>query len=311
MSQEIVQFDHWIWLPSGLLNEIGKHLQSPKDYVRFGATCKSWNMNLPKTPNHIRGQLLVLPFNHDTYDIKEENNFYLRLPEMQNNILLRGSCFGWLISNSIDGVVQMFNPFTNVSYDLPPLSTIPTIVDYHLELKDEEYTIMRYGLFDGSTYTTIDSKSSIQKTWLTKIVISSSPSEDMMVLAIYGEYKRLAWCKFGDTKWTDFLEDAIFYEGKVYALNCHAQLYEFDVTTSIGVITQVPKPDDPYITMNIKYLVRNVEGDLLMVSRFLNHHKIPGIDDPEVCSNTVKFEVYKLDKTAKNGDEYLVLEIMF
>ncbi|KAE9611983.1 putative F-box domain-containing protein [Lupinus albus] len=224
----------WIWLPSDLLYEIGKHLQSPKDYVRFCATCKSWNMNLLKTPNHIRGPLLVFPFSHETYAIKEENDFYLRLPEMQNNILLRGSCFGWLIRTSIDGVVQMFNPFTNVSYDLPPFSTIPTIVDYHPELKDQEYTIMQYGLFDCSTYTTLQSKSSIQKTWLTKIVISSSPSEDFMALAIYGEYNRLAWCKFGDTKWTNFstlemfkivLKDVMFYEGKVYALNCDAQLY--------------------------------------------------------------------------------------
>ncbi|KAE9611835.1 putative F-box domain-containing protein [Lupinus albus] len=307
MCQEIVQFDKWIWLPSDLLNEIGKHLQSPKDYVRFSATCKSWNMSLPKTPNHIRGPLLVLPFNHETYDIKEEKDFYLRLPKMQNNILFHGSCFGWLISISIDGVVQMFNPFTNVSYDLPPLSTIPTIVDYHPELKDEEYTIMRFA-FDGSTYTTLESKSSIQKKLLKKIVISSSPSEDMMALAVYGEYNRLAWCKFGDTKWTDFftpemfkivLEDAIFYEGKVYGLNCNAKLYEFDVTTSIGCITQVPMPDDPCIGVNIKYLVRNVEGDLLMVSRFLIHHEVPGIDHPEVCFNTVKFEVYKLDKISK------------
>ncbi|KAE9611838.1 hypothetical protein Lal_00011620 [Lupinus albus] len=241
---------------------------------------------------------------------------------MQNNILFHGSCFGWLISISIDGVVQMFNPFTNISYDLPPLSTIPTIVDYHPELTDEEYTIMRFA-FDGSTYTTLESKSSIQKTWLVKIVISSSPSEDMMALAIYGEYNRLAWCKFGDTKWTDFftpemfkivLEDAIFYEGKVYGLNCNAKLYEFDVTTSIGCITQVPMPDDPYIDVNIKYLVRNVEGDLLMVSRFLNHHEVPGIDHPEVCNNTVKFEVYKLHKIAKKwrrifslGDYVLVV----
>ncbi|KAF1880250.1 hypothetical protein Lal_00048886 [Lupinus albus] len=200
-------------------------------------------MNLLKTPNHIRGPLLVFPFSHETYAIKEENDFYLRLPEMQNNILLRGSCFGWLIRTSIDGVVQMFNPFTNVSYDLPPFSTIPTIVDYHPELKDQEYTIMQYGLFDCSTYTTLQSKSSIQKTWLTKIVISSSPSEDFMALAIYGS-------------------------------------------------TQVSKPDDPYIDVNIKYLVRNVEGDLLMVSRFLNHHEVPGIDDdPEVCYNTEKFKI--------------------
>ncbi|KAE9590030.1 hypothetical protein Lalb_Chr21g0315221 [Lupinus albus] len=207
---------------------------------------------------------------------------------MQNNILLRGSCFGWLISTSIDGVVQMFNPLTNASYDLPPLSTSPTIVDYHPELKVEEYTIIRFE-FDGSTYTTLERRSSIQKIWLIKIVISSSPSEDMMVLAIYGEYKCLAWCKFGDTKWTDFftsekfkivLQDAIFYEGKVYALNCNSQLYKFDVTTSIRVITQVPKPNDPYITVNIRYFVQNIEGDLLMVSRFLNHHEVPGIDDP-------------------------------
>ncbi|KAE9590031.1 hypothetical protein Lalb_Chr21g0315231 [Lupinus albus] len=113
-------------------------------------------MNLLKTPNHIRGLLLVLPFNHETYDIKEENDFYL-MPEMQNNILLRGSCFGWLTRTSIDGVVHMFNPFTNASYDLPPLSTIPTIVDYHPELKDQEYSIiiMQYELFDGSTYTAL------------------------------------------------------------------------------------------------------------------------------------------------------------
>ncbi|XP_019438900.1 PREDICTED: putative F-box protein At5g55150 [Lupinus angustifolius] len=310
MTQEIVQFDKWIWLPSDLLYEIGKHLQSPKDYVRFSATCKSWNMKLPKTPDHIRGPLLVLPFNHETYDIKEEKDFYLRMPEMQNNILLRGSCFGWLISIRIDGVIQMLNPFTNASYDLPPLSTIPSIVDYHPEFKDQEYTVFFYN-YDGSTYNTLLNRSAVQKLRLKKIVTSSSPCENMLAFGIYGEFNRLAWCKFGDTKWTDFsipgmhkimLKDAIFDAGKVYALNLDAELYVFDVTTSIGGITKVvPKSKDLCdITTNIhsKYLVRNVESDLLMVLRFFNCHEVNGIDYPEVCYNTEKFEVYKLDKTA-------------
>lgn len=309
MSKEIVMFDRWLELPSDLLREIVKHLHSSKDYVRFRAVCKSWNLDLPKIPNHIRGPWLVLPFNDETFGI-EEKDFYLRLPEMRNNFL-RGSFFGWLVSVETDGVLRMLNPFTKAQLHLPPMSTFPNIVDYRPDMTDAEYTIRDLCL-NGELYTS--TKSHVQKNYLQKIIISSSPDDDkqdFMAIAIYGKHFRLALCKFSDNKWTDFsipgiincgLEDAIFYEGKIYGIDWRTKLYEFDVETSMGGNSEVPKPDDlnfPDDDMYTHYLVRSVEGNLLMVRRHLTYHEVGSGEDEVSFFKTTNFDIYKLDESAK------------
>ncbi|KAK7269146.1 hypothetical protein RIF29_21862 [Crotalaria pallida] len=156
----------------------------------------------------------------------------LMLPFMNNNsviwIILISSTIPLLIYVGIDGVIRTLNPFNKAHFDLPHLSTFPTVVDYQPDLQDNEYTTHEVG-------------------------DRNIKQDDLMALAIYGDQNRLAWCKFGDTKWTNFstpeitcpcLEDVIFYEGKIYGISWNAQLYVFDVKTSIGGFSEVPKPCD-------------------------------------------------------------------
>ncbi|OIV94867.1 hypothetical protein TanjilG_22064 [Lupinus angustifolius] len=311
MSQ-VMMFDLWEELPSDLLPEIAKHLHSSKDYVRFRATCKTCYLNLSNIPNHITGPKLMIPFDFGMGRV--ENFVHLRLPEKPNRTLYRGSGFGWLIGIGIDGVIRMLDPVTNDHIDLPPMSTTPDIVEFHPDNEDEEYTITGH-VRNKPSYTYVIEKDHIQKMHLHKIIMSSSPknhNHDFMALAIYGEQRQLALCRIGDSKWTTFstkqsyfLQDVIFYEGKIYGIDIVAKLFEFDPKTLTGSIVQVPPPkdDDPrirFLDVTTKYLIRNVEGDLLLVVRrweWKKWRENGGVD--EKYYNTTKFNVYKLDKSVK------------
>ncbi|CAL0331943.1 unnamed protein product [Lupinus luteus] len=321
-----MMFDRWEELPSDLLPEIAKHLDSSKDYVRFRATCKTWNLNLPNTPNHIRGPTLMIPFD---CSMGVENFAHLRLPENPNRIFYRGSGFGWLIGIGIDGIIRMLNPLTNAHIDLPPMSTTPDIVEFHPDNEDEEYTITLH-VRDQPSSTYVTDKDHVQKFHIHKIIISSSPEDhnhDFMALAIYGLRRQLTLCRIGDTKWTTFstnkhyyaLQDIIFYEGKIYGIDINVEFVEFDPKTLTGSIVQVPRPnDDPkirFLDVTTKYLIANVEGDLLLVVRrweWKQWRENGGVDDKYY--NTTKFNVYKLDKSVQQwervssvGDSVLVV----
>ncbi|KAK7243327.1 hypothetical protein RIF29_38120 [Crotalaria pallida] len=283
--------------------KIVKHIDSPKDYLRFRATCKSWYLNLPKIPNHMKLTIpqLMLPFDYETHGILpvKRDFFHLSLPADMPDTLFRGSGFGWLISVGLDGLIRMSNPHTKAQFDLPPMSTIPNVVAYNPNAQDEEYTIKRtLPLPPNSTYAAIytASKYHIQKMNITKIIISSPPpddhekkqqEDDFMAIAIYGEHNQLAICKLGDNKWREFStpgvlyileDDAIFYEGKIYGVSSNAQLVEFDVKTSMASVIDMPHPpkDDPLIQFsgaNTKFLVCSIEDDLLMVVRYWTYTK--------------------------------------
>ena len=71
---------------------------------------------------------------------------------------------------------------------------------------------------------------------MNKIILSSSPSSsnDYVVVAVYGEFTKLAYCRPGDDKWTSLgdrrgLEDIIFYKGQLYALHCRGMLFASDI----------------------------------------------------------------------------------
>ncbi|KAK7273068.1 hypothetical protein RIF29_14114 [Crotalaria pallida] len=296
----------WEELHSDLLLEIVKHLHSAEDYVRCRAVCKSWNLKLPKTPNHIRGPWLVLPLNHDT--IKDDKDFYLRLPELRNTMVC-GSSFGWLTSVGTDGVIQMLNPFTDVQFDLPPMSTIPDIISQN----GDEYTIKHVRFMDGVNISYISDKHEVKKKHIQKVILSCPPDdnnaiEDFMAITIYGKLHRLAFCKFADKTWTDFsvpepelyhdcgLDDAIFHKGYIYAIDFLARLFVFDKKTSMGIIIRdVPSPQCINITsapLNTNYLFHDADGDLLMAIRHSNTDEIGVL-------KTSAFHLYKLDESVK------------
>ena len=124
----------------------------------------------------------------------------------------------------------------------------------------------------------------MQDMCIEKIILSSFPEEnDFMAVAIYGDYPELAFYRSGDGNWTDIptihitreagfgFQDVIFHEGKIYAIDWKACLYEFDMKTRSGGISKVPPP--PNLYGKDKYLVRNPDGHLLMAVRHLEYYR--------------------------------------
>ncbi|KAE9602281.1 hypothetical protein Lal_00049966 [Lupinus albus] len=171
----------------------------------------------------------------------------------------------------------------------------------------------------------------IQRTYITKITISCPPDdeyneEEFMAIAIYGQYCRLAFCKHGDKKWTDIpksqkdcdddcdydYEDAIFHQGKIYVIDGYTQIFVFDIKnpgTPVGGIIEIPKPHDLYFfarNWKLGYLIGCVDGGLLMVIRHLNFYQVQNIKFPG-C-NSPKFEIYKLEKGAKEWSRVFELK---
>ncbi|MED6180931.1 hypothetical protein PIB30_014486 [Stylosanthes scabra] len=159
----------WSHIHQDLLKEISKRFHSYDEYIQLGLICKEWSLKLPKTLNGNQIPWLLLPEetfkNHcyedeeiyhlmqlpvakdetlDTHALKEEHVYHMMLPNMQKqNMLIRGSGHGWLVMVSIsDGTIQMLNPFTNVSLDLPPISVLPSIVKYEPDNHGDEYTFL-------------------------------------------------------------------------------------------------------------------------------------------------------------------------
>ncbi|KAJ1431127.1 F-box-like domain superfamily [Sesbania bispinosa] len=307
----------WSNLHSDLLNEIARRLYSYDDYTRLRLVCKSWNLKVSKTPDHRNNPWLILPFNASEPDthhhLIEKKIYHLRLPEMQKS-LIRGSCCGWLINLTVsNGALQVLNPFTKDHFDLPPISTFPDVVAYQPG-HEKEY-IMR-DIRDDTTYT-IESGIHMHTTQVAKIILSSNPSHnkhDLMAVAIYGDYGRLAFSRFGDNKWTDIpvmmktihceFQDVIFHQDKkIYAVDWSGQLYEFDTqiinSLPLGGLISIGKPPLKRIipcNYNLKYLVGRPDGDLIMVVRYFV--EIPTQDEFEGLRSyrSFNFDIYTLNK---------------
>ena len=296
------EFDQWSELHPDLLNEIAKRMYSYEDYVRLRYVCKQWNLLLPKTPDH-GNPWLVLPFDKtfNTHGLEEKKIYHLKLPEIQSNFF-RGSCHGFLIIVMVsDGALQMLNPFTKFRFNLPPISTFPNIVDY--DPSEEEYIVRNFE--DGGSYR--QERLYLHKIQFEKIITSSPPNcEDFMAVSIYSQDDRLAFCKLGDTRWTDIpheriqcrFRDVIFHEGKIYAIDIGAELHEFDMKTRVplrGFRKFVAPPRDlcPYVNLTDKYLIGCPNGGLLMVVRNLGlcRHSQTG---ERCCYWTYKFDIHML-----------------
>ncbi|MED6139186.1 hypothetical protein PIB30_081543 [Stylosanthes scabra] len=236
-----------------MLNEITKWFHSYDDYLQFRLVCKQWNLKLPKIPNANKVPWLLSPIAIDaseTRDLEEKGIYHFMLPDMlQDNIIL-GSCYGWLISvESHEDTVQILNPFTKVHLDnlLPPVSTLPNVIGN-----------------DGTQYILSEffrpqDHSFIHRFQFGKIIINSAPNndnKDLTAVAIYGCGSQL-----------------------IYAVDMYGQLYEFDSKTkpeSMGGIHEAPPPSDVGKSwwdnrLKEKYLVGCANnGSLLMLVRHYN-----------------------------------------
>ncbi|KAK7310282.1 hypothetical protein RJT34_07694 [Clitoria ternatea] len=158
----------------------------------------------------------------------------------------------------------------------------------------------------------------MQKTQTDKIVLSCAPhhhdKEKFMAVGIYGEFRHLAFCRFGDDKWSDIptsrltgFGDVTFHEDKIYALDFRGYLHEFNTkrvpfqrTTITPPPHGIPFLDDT--TAYNRYTVWNPEGDLLFVIRHFQFGNGNG-DKKGECYRTSRFLIYKFNKNAKEWSQ--------
>ncbi|XP_015961207.1 uncharacterized protein LOC107485207 [Arachis duranensis] len=207
------EINRWADIDENLLKEISKWFHAYHDYIQLRLVCKQWSLKLPKISNENKIPWLLLPdetvknqsyedkeIHHlmqtlDTCAIEEKDIYHIMLPEMQSyNKLIRGSGHGWLIVISrSDGTMQMLNPFTNRRLDLPPVSTLPDIIDYQPDNHGNEYI-----LWDYSDIRITEERDKVHRLHAVKVIINSSPEydiENFLAVVIFGLYRRLAFYK--------------------------------------------------------------------------------------------------------------------
>ncbi|RYR02667.1 hypothetical protein Ahy_B06g081463 isoform A [Arachis hypogaea] len=202
----------------------------------------------------------------DTCALEEKDIYHVMLPEMQSyNKFIHGSGHGWLIVQCIsDGTMQMLNPFTNRSFDLPPVSTLPDIIDYQPDNHGNEYTLWDF----HDIRSTVD-RDKVHRFQVYKVIINSSPEHDIenfMAVVIFGPNQRLAFYKPGNMRWT------------------RAGLK--------GGIHETRSPSEiPVGPLEPKYLIGCANGSLLMLVRYTVRKSKE--------DETFKFDIYELKRNRK------------
>ncbi|MED6119639.1 hypothetical protein PIB30_013271 [Stylosanthes scabra] len=311
--------DQWASIHQDMLSEIAKLFYSYDEYLQLGLVCKQWNFKLPKIPggNKIPWLLLPIgsgatrkPFEASTLEeedmqlptieeedgrrLEEKGIYHLTLPELQDN-LTRGSCHGWIIMVlTYEGIVRMLNPFTKVCFDLPPISTLPNVIDIHgdkctIDLGDKFYTL---------------ETTQMHKLQVWKVITNLAPNnDDFMAVIVYAWDRNLAFYKPNDRRWLKFptthkhILDVIFFHDKIYAADNNHQLYEFHIDKKTGPVGRIyeatpPSLDLPIDIFHLNYLIGCDDGSLLMLIR--HFHAIG-----RAYYETIKFDVYKLNKNEK------------
>ncbi|KAM7529726.1 hypothetical protein LguiB_033136 [Lonicera macranthoides] len=312
----------WSKLSVDLLNVIEDYLVLYVDKVRIRTICVAWNSYLPKLPNHQVKQLpwLLYPFDnnseasHGLFNPIDKKIFAIYLPEAQGKIF-KGSSYGWLatvedINSSSPTDMYLMNPITRARIKLPSRTEFDDVVQYRPDEVGEEFIVrMHYDEpnvvqeYDSDAEGYIDERAAslytVSLDLTTKIVLSSAPCDECVVVAIYGHAHKLAWCRCNDEKWThiyaglsDFM-DIVFHNGKLYALTVFGKLFEFEnigtdldtKVTEIALNVRMP-------TTRCAHLAECSDGCLIVVLRYLENDRTT----PErYMVRTIGFKVYKFD----------------
>ncbi|XP_059654033.1 F-box protein At2g17036-like [Cornus florida] len=279
----------WAFLPKILLDMILDKLVSFSEYVRFGAVCKPWRYvamdnKLKFIQNKFLGQVpfLMVPSKDNSderrslYSITHNKlyDFQLRVPYIKR---LSGSSHGWLFTVEDSLAVTLMNPFSGATIELPPITEIdPPLPEYDDGTPHEVEFEVRRAIMSADP--------------------ASSPN-DYIVTIIYSGCSHLAFIRAGDEAWTYIdkkrflsIEDVIYYNGQIFAIDYQSRVLMIDVNRKDGeskvpqveVAERVTRPDFEQI-----YLVESSNGDLLLVKRFLD-------ENDAIEHTTSGFKVFKL-----------------
>jgi hypothetical protein len=279
----------WRDLPLDLIYDIDAEL-TYIEKVRVRATCVWWNSALPKMPNHKLPQLpWLLQTNvdkdgsksHSLFNLRENKNYQLDLPHLEGK-LFKGSSYGWLATISVNQDenipsspdICLLNPLTGAQIQLPPRSTFPDVIHYISDRIDEEYRVPFKCPEGFADYNS----NHVHLSLTFRIVTSSSCAENCVVVAIYGEQFRLAWCMPGHKQWTPLdlylnsnlarsrIDDVLFSNNKLYVIDCHGRLFQVENIGPNPKVTEIITrwlPDEQRCYQ--KTIVECSDGRLMMV----------------------------------------------
>ncbi|KAK8489336.1 hypothetical protein V6N13_021411 [Hibiscus sabdariffa] len=271
---------------------------------------------MPHQKQHLLPWLLV-PLKNKTeigsgtsfgfFDPLERKVHCLKLSDPHKGMLFRGSSHGWAVHIDKNNSICVINPLTGVQVQLPPRTKFPDVVNYRADKPGNEYGIRE----NGRRLVTV-SKDDVRNYLIEKVVLSSSPDEDFVAVAIYGEFARLAYCKRGDKKWSLLdrggWSDVIFHQQQLYALACDGNAMVCDIHSSLPKMSALLSKLRKDLISN-SYLVQSSVG-LIMVQRYLSYtSEIIGVVDSSSrhMYNTSSFRIFKLD--TNRGEWYEIQSI--
>ncbi|PIA49825.1 hypothetical protein AQUCO_01300517v1 [Aquilegia coerulea] len=277
LKQIVFNKINWLDLPDHILGFIADKLVEINDYIRFGVVCRPWQSIYIENMHHRRRccpqiPLLLLPteHNHD-HDNQTRSLYNLTEKTVIRNFQLRDAWLVILDENFTK--LTLLNPFLSSDNDieLPSSTTLPH-----------------------------DMREIFNEKFLDKAVLSANPSTNpnYVVMAIYGQFDRLAFFKPGDKTWNPLdpskilMEDVIYFKDQFYVVNFGGDVFSYDMTHPHPKLMKVASSPTIHITGKKKYLVDS-SGDLLQVLREI-------VSDVSEVHWTIRFEVFKLDLSKLN-----------
>ncbi|KAH7835010.1 hypothetical protein Vadar_022022 [Vaccinium darrowii] len=188
--------------------------------------------------------------NHEDYSVSFLNLEANRIHRITNSFTQQlrksrcvGSSHGWLVLLDEWANPCLFNPFSCHRILLPPKETLPHVISVSGSAEygfDIEY-------FHGAPVSRSVTAKEIQECLILKAILSSDPCHgngmDFVVMAIYGCEAKVAFCKHGDSVWTD-LEgknhpycDIICHKNQLFALSEMGSVESWDFSTPSFVKT--------------------------------------------------------------------------
>ncbi|KAF6154542.1 hypothetical protein GIB67_027815 [Kingdonia uniflora] len=298
----MMTISNWSDLPNDLLGRVLQHLTIMNDLVRFGAVCVNWQTHF--TDNHRHRALprklprqvpVLMVHNRNTHkqcfyrlssssslsstDAGENIEFHDFPVPVPHDKYFTASTYGWIAIAETPGFkYRLLNPFLSVNNNvaLPPLRTID---DQYIRANDMEY-------------------------YVSKLALSGNPTweSDYAVMAMYGRFSELAFCKPGDDAWTTIdqknysFNDVVFYRDEFYAVDHIGIVVAVDIRCcrpKVRLVAPSPPEDRGYKM----YLVESL-GELLQVRRVLRF--LPTVGE------TIGFKVYELLEESTEDYEYWV-----
>ncbi|KAJ4951566.1 hypothetical protein NE237_028398 [Protea cynaroides] len=280
---------NWSDLSYDILTLIMDRFSETKDIYRFGMVCQQWRSASLEKRQFIMSKLspwLMYAEREDSnnrgfYSLTAQKTYYWNLPEARGRRCW--SSHGWLITFGLDLEIHLLNPLSGVRFQLPSQPTFPNPYSSHAMQTPER----------------------LRQVFIKRMVLSSTPSEQCVVIAIYSEFSTLAFSRLGDEVWTviespvDF-HDVIYFDDHFYAVDGRGRLFICDISSPKPKTILFAEPgENVYIYDDDKHIFYLVEslGELFLIYRDIIDFYCDADDQLEevLRYKTVGFDVYEFD----------------